>query len=103
MTTGFDEFDIRIRDLVERENECEGLFEEIKKGNGEKSLRYIALRDSCKELRRGILRNAVSAGLTREGIKAEINKARKSVIKTKQNRSTAGPTHTTACVNTKKE
>ena len=83
MTTGFDEFDNRIRDLVERENECDGLFEEIKNGNGEKSLRYIALRDSCKELRKGILRNAMSAGLTRERIKTEIVTARKSVTTTK--------------------
>ena len=103
MTTGFDEFESRIRDLVERESECDGLFEEIVNGNGEKSLRYIALRDSCKELRKGIVRNAISAGLTREGIKTEIMKARKSVTKTKQNRSAAGPSHATAPVNTKKE
>ena len=49
MTTGFDEFDNRILDLAERENECNGLFEEIKNGNGEESVRYLALRDSCKQ------------------------------------------------------
>jgi NTP pyrophosphatase (non-canonical NTP hydrolase) len=76
MTTGFDEFDSRIRDLAERENECDCLFEEIRKGNGEKSLRYIALRDSCKELRKEIFRSAMTAGLTRERIKTEIGKAR---------------------------
>ena len=47
MTTGSDEFDNRIHDLAKRENECDNLFEEIKKGNGEQSLRYIALRNSC--------------------------------------------------------
>ena len=76
MTTGFDEFDNRIHSLAERENECDGLFEEIKNGNGEKSLRYLALRDSCKELRKEIFRRAMSAGLTREKIKTEIKEAR---------------------------
>ena len=76
MTTGSDEFDNRIHDLAERENECDGLFEEIKNGNGEKSLRYLALRDSCKELRKAIFRTAMSAGLTREKIKTEIKEAR---------------------------
>jgi hypothetical protein len=76
MTTGFDEFQNRIHDLAERENECDDLFEEIKNGNGEKSLRYLALRDSCKELRREIFRNAKAAGLTRERIKTEIKEAR---------------------------
>jgi hypothetical protein len=76
MATGFDEFHNRIHDLAERENECDGLFEEIKNGNGEKSLRYIALRDSCKKLRKEIFRNAMSAGLTRERIKSEIKEAR---------------------------
>ena len=76
MTTGFDEFDTRILDLAERECECDGLFEEIKNGNGENSLRYIALRDSCNELRREIFRRAMSAGLTRDRIKAEIKQAR---------------------------
>ena len=76
MTTGFDEVDNRIHDLAERENECDGLFEEIKNGNGEKSLRYLALRDSCKELRREIFRSAKVAGLTRERIKTEIKEAR---------------------------
>jgi hypothetical protein len=76
MTTGFDEVDNRIHDLVERENECDDLFEEIKHGNGENSLRYLALRDSCKELRKGIFRSAMSAGLTRERIKTEIKEAR---------------------------
>ena len=79
MTTSFDEFNNRIHDLAERENECDALFEEIKNGNGERSLRYIALRDSCKELRKGIFRSAMSAGLTRERIKSEIEKARKHV------------------------
>jgi len=76
MTTGFDEFHNRIHDLAERENECDNLFEEIKNGNGEQSLRYLALRDSCKELRREIFRSAKVAGLTRERIKTEINNAR---------------------------
>jgi hypothetical protein len=82
MTTGFDEFDSRIHDLAERENECDGLFEEIKNGNGEKSLRYLALRDSCKELRKGIFRSAMSAGLTRERIKTEIKEARNQTAAT---------------------
>ena len=76
MTAGFDEFHNRIHDLAERENECDELFEEIKSGNGEKSLRYLALRDSCKELRREIFRSALVAGLTRERIKTEIKEAR---------------------------
>jgi hypothetical protein len=76
MGTGFDEFDTRIRDLAKREREVDGLFEEIKQGKGEQSLRYLALRDSCKELRKEIIRNALSAGLTRERIKKEINEAR---------------------------
>ena len=76
MTTGFDEFDNRIHDLAERENECDSLFQEIKNGNGEKSLRYLALRDSCKILKKEIFRSAMSAGLTRERIKTEIKEAR---------------------------
>jgi len=76
MTTGFDVFDNRIRYLVDREKECDGLFEEIKKGEGEQSLRYFELRDSCKDLRREIIRAAMSAGLTRERIKQEMSKAR---------------------------
>ena len=76
MTAGFDEFHSRIQDLAERETECNGLFEEVKKGNGEKSLHYLALRDSCRELRKDIFKNAISAGLTRETIKMEIEKAR---------------------------
>jgi hypothetical protein len=76
MTTGFDEFHNRIHDLAERENECDDLFEDIKKGNGENSLRYFALRDACKELRKGIFRSAMVAGLTRERIKTEIKEAR---------------------------
>ncbi len=82
MTTGFDEFDNRIHDLVERENECNGLFEEIKNGNGEKSLPYLTLRDSCKELRKEIFRSAMSAGLTRERIKTEIKVARNQTTPT---------------------
>ena len=82
MTTGFDEFDNRIHDLAERENECDGLFEEVKNGNGEKSLRYLALRDSCKELRKGIFRSAMSAGLTRERIRTEIEEARNRMTTT---------------------
>ncbi len=82
MTTGFDEFDNRILDLAERENECDGLFEEIKNGNGEKSLRYLALRESCKELRKEIFRSAMTAGLTRERIKTEINEARNQTTPT---------------------
>ena len=76
MTIGSDEFDKRIHDLAEQESECDSLFEEIKKGNGEISMRYIALRDSCKELRKEIFRNALSAGLTKERIKTKINEAR---------------------------
>jgi len=76
VTTGSDEFDNKIRDLAEREKECEGLFEEIKNGKGEKSLHYFALRDSCKELRRDIFRSAMLAGLTREKIKKEMTEAR---------------------------
>jgi hypothetical protein len=83
MTTGFDEFDNKIHDLAQRENECDGLFEEVKNGNGDKSLRYLALRDSCKELRKGIFRSALSAGLTRERIKTEIKEARKQTVATK--------------------
>ena len=82
MTTGFDEFDNRIHDLAEREDECDGLFEEIKNGNGENSLRYLALRDACKELRKGIFRSAMSAGLTRESISREIKKVRGVTITT---------------------
>jgi hypothetical protein len=82
MTTGFDEVDSRIHDLAERENECDGLFEEIKNGSGENSLRYLALRDSCKELRKGIFRSAMSAGLTRESINMEITKVRRVTIGT---------------------
>ena len=76
MTTGFDEFDNRIHDLAQRENECDGLFEEVKNGNGDKSLHYLALRDSCKALRKDIFRSAMSAGLTRERIRTEIEEAR---------------------------
>jgi len=82
MTTGFDEFDNRIHDLVERENECDDLFKDIKNGNGENSLRYFALRDACKELRKGIFRSAMSAGLTRESIKMEIKEVRSETIVT---------------------
>ena len=82
MTTGFDEFHNRIHDLAERENERDGLFEEIKNGNGEKSLRYLALRDSCKKLRKEISRNAMSARLTRERIKTEIKEARNQTTAT---------------------
>ncbi len=82
MTTGFDKFDNRIHDLVERENECDDLFEEIKNGNGENSLRYLALRDACKELRKGIFRSAMSTGLTRESINMEIKKVRRVTIGT---------------------
>ena len=77
VATGFGAFDSRIRDLAEREKECDNLFEEIKKGRGEVSLRYLALRDSCKELRKEIFRTAISAGLTREKIKQEMTEARK--------------------------
>ena len=84
MTTGSDEFDNRIHHLAERENECDDLFEEIKNGNGEKSLHYLALRDSCKELRKGIFRSAISAGLSRERIKTEIVKARTRVTATSE-------------------
>jgi hypothetical protein len=82
MTTGSDEVDNRIHDLAKRENECDGLFEEIKSGNGEKSLRYLALRNSCKELRKDIYRRGMSAGLTREKIKTKIQEARKKASHT---------------------
>jgi uncharacterized protein (DUF111 family) len=71
-----DDFEVRIRDLANREKECESLFEEIKKGRGENSLRYLALRDSCKELRKEIVRRAKSAGLSRETIKQRMSEAR---------------------------
>lgn len=83
MTTGLDEIDNRIHDLAERENECHGLFDQIKNGNGENSSRYISLRDSCNELRREIFRAAMSAGLTRERIKAEITEARNKTTRNK--------------------
>jgi hypothetical protein len=82
MTTGFDEFDNRIHDLVERENDRDDLFKDIKNGNGENSLRYLALRDACKELRKGIFRSAMSAGLTRESINIEIKQVRNETIAT---------------------
>ncbi len=82
MTTGFDEFDNRIHELVERENECDYLFKDIKNGNGDNSLRYLALRDACKELRKGIFRSAISAGLTRESINMEIKQAKSETIAT---------------------
>ena len=77
MTTGIDEFDNRIRDLLEREKQCDDLFEEVRKGNGEQSFRYLTLRDSCTELRKEIFKSAKLAGLTRERIKTEIKEARK--------------------------
>ena len=83
MTTGFDEFDNRIHDLVERENECDNLFNDIKNGNGDNSLRYLELRDACKELRKGIIRSAMSAGLTRESINMKIKEARNETIATR--------------------
>jgi len=76
VTTGLDDFDNRIRDLAEREKECDSLFQEIKNGRGENSLRYLTLRDSCKELRKEIIRTAMSAGLTRERIKQAMSEAR---------------------------
>ena len=82
MTTGFDEFDNRIHDLVERENERDSLFKDIKNGNGANSLRYLALRDTCKELRKGIYRSAMSAGLTRESIKMKIKEVRSETKQT---------------------
>ena len=82
MTPVFDEFDNRIHDLVEREKECDELFKEIKNGNGENSLRYLALRDACKELRKEIFRSAKSTGLTRENIKMKIKEVRNETIAT---------------------
>lgn len=70
------EFESRIHDLIEQENECENLFKDIKNGNGDNSLRYLALRDACKELRKGIVRSALSAGLTRDSINMKIKEAR---------------------------
>ena len=82
MTTGFGEFDSKIHDLVERENECDDLFEDIKNGNGENALRYFALRDTCKELRKEILKSAMSAGLTRESVNMKIKEAKGVTIAT---------------------
>jgi len=76
LATGPDDFDSRIRDLAAREKECDSLFEEIKNGKGENSMRYLALRDSCKELRKEIFRTGMSAGLTRERIKQAVSNAR---------------------------
>lgn len=73
---GLDDVDSRIRDLAEREKECDSLFDEIRNGNGKNSVRYLALRDSCNELRKELFRSAKSLGLTRERIKSEIEKAR---------------------------
>ncbi len=81
MTTDV-EFDSRIHDLVEQENECDVLFKDIKNGNGDNSLRYLTLRDACKELRKGIVRSALSAGLTRESINMKIKEARNQTIAT---------------------
>jgi len=81
---GFGEFDNRIRDLIEQENECECLFQDIKNGNGENSLRYFALRDACKELRKEIFKSAMSAGLTRDKIKMKIEEAKSGTINVKQ-------------------
>lgn len=81
MTTDV-EFDSRIHDLVERESECDSLFNDIKNGNGDNSLRYLTLRDACKELRKGIVRSALSAGLTRESINMKIKEARNQTIGT---------------------
>ena len=86
MTTGSDEFDNRIHDLADRENECDSMFEEIKNGNGEKSLHYLALRDSCKDLKKEIFRSAMSVGLTRESIMAELKEARNQTTTTKAKR-----------------
>jgi hypothetical protein len=77
MTTGFDEFANRIRLLAEQEKECDSLFEEIKKGKGEESVRYLTLRDSCKELRKEIVRKALAAGLTRDAINKQMIEAKK--------------------------
>jgi hypothetical protein len=79
MTTDV-EFDNRIHDLVKRESEVDDLFKDIKNGNGENSLRYLTLRDACKELRKGILRSAMSAGLTRESINMKIKEAKNETI-----------------------
>jgi hypothetical protein len=76
MTTGVDEFDNKIRDLAEREKECDDLFDEIKAGNGEQSVRYIELRDSCNDLRRELFKRAKTAGLTREVVKKEMTEAK---------------------------
>ena len=76
VTTGSVEFDTVIRDWVEQEKECDRLFEEIKNGKGEASLRYLVLRDSCKDMRSEILRSAKSVGLTRKSIKQEMTQAR---------------------------
>ena len=81
MTTDV-EFDSRIHDLVEQENECDVLFKDITNGNGDNSLRYLTLRDACKELRKGIVRSALSAGLTRESINMKIKEARNQTIAT---------------------
>ena len=90
-TTGSDEFYNKIQDLVERERECDDLFNDIKNGNGENSLRYIALRDACKELRKGIFRSAMSAGLTREKIKMEIKKVKNETPSTEAKQTKEAP------------
>jgi hypothetical protein len=84
MPTGFDEFENRIHALIERESECDELFEEVKNGNGECSLRYLELRDSCKQLRKEIFKTAMSAGLTRENIKSKLEQARSDTVAPKQ-------------------
>jgi hypothetical protein len=82
MTSDFDEFDGRIHELVERENECDDLFKDIKNGNGDNSLRYLELRDACKELRQGIFRSARLAGLSRESVKTKIKEVRNKAVTT---------------------
>jgi hypothetical protein len=77
MTTGLDELDNRIRDLTALQKQCDGLFEEVKKGKGEESLHYLALRDSCKQMRMEIIQSGLSAGLTRDRIKKEMAEAKR--------------------------
>jgi len=79
MTMNLDEIHSKIHDLVKLENQCACLFDAVKQGNGSKSFNYLTLRDSCKELRKGIFKGAISAGLTREKIKTEIENAKREI------------------------
>ena len=76
VTVDSNDFEDKIRNLTSREMECEALFEHVKKGDGEKSFQYVALRDSCVELRKDIFRTAMSLGLSHERIRQVMLEAR---------------------------